>query len=83
MSPLVCAANICRQEGPAGLMKGWTALLVRDIPFNTIFFGSYNTLCSAMADSHAELSTFNDGGRLAMAAPALKIGAAAGERGAP
>jgi solute carrier family 25 ornithine transporter 2/15 len=36
-----CVAQIARTEGLAGLFSGLTPLLMRDVPFNTLFFGSY------------------------------------------
>lgn len=41
-------ASILRQEGPAGLFSGLTALLARDIPFNAIFWSSYRGYCSLL-----------------------------------
>ena len=43
--PLDCASQIYVKEGFAGFFSGLTALWVRDIPFNCIFFGLYETLC--------------------------------------
>lgn len=36
-----CFRHLLRTEGVRGLFAGLTPLLIRDIPFNTIFFGTY------------------------------------------
>ena len=41
--PLHCAAEIVRAEGASGLFNGLRALYWRDVPFNFIFFGVYET----------------------------------------
>jgi hypothetical protein len=38
-----------KREGVSGLWRGLTALWVRDIPFNCLFFGSYETYCHLQA----------------------------------
>jgi hypothetical protein len=41
------ALDILRREGVPGLFRGWTPLVARDVPLQTVFFGSY------MVHSHA------------------------------
>jgi len=43
--PIDCAIKTVRNEGWRALYKGYTALLMRDVPFNTIFIGSYDSIC--------------------------------------
>jgi solute carrier family 25 ornithine transporter 2/15 len=38
-----CARYVVATEGAAGLFAGLGPLLLRDVPFNTLFFGSYRT----------------------------------------
>jgi len=40
-SGLSIASGILRVEGISGLFRGWLPLVVRDVPLQTIFFGSY------------------------------------------
>ena len=42
------AALVLRTEGVAGLFHGLGALMMRDVPFNALFFGCYETICSTM-----------------------------------
>lgn len=42
-SVLTMAMHVIRQEGVRGCFAGLTPLLLRDVPFNTLFFGSYRT----------------------------------------
>lgn len=56
------AAGVLRTEGPTGLYKGFGALAMRDVPFNALFYGCYESICSAMMswlhlDSKDELGT--------------------------
>lgn len=39
---LACFIHIARHEGVRGCFAGLTPLLMRDVPFNTLFFGGYN-----------------------------------------
>ena len=48
-SPLACAAQIYRETGARGFFSGLPALLMRDVPFNALFFGSYRTFCRICA----------------------------------
>jgi hypothetical protein len=47
--PFDCFMKILRQEGVAGLFKGYNALLLRDVPYNCIFFGAYESICHFQA----------------------------------
>lgn len=38
-----------KQEGVPGLFRGYSALLLRDVPFNFFFFGCYEAYTSAWA----------------------------------
>lgn len=40
--------HLVRAHGPAGLYKGMSALLMRDVPFNALFYGGYETICTSM-----------------------------------
>lgn len=40
--PIDCVLKTLRQEGILGLFRGYSAMLLRDIPFNFFFFGAYN-----------------------------------------
>jgi hypothetical protein len=40
-SVLLCAKDIYKRQGIRGFFSGLAPLLARDIPFNTLFFGSY------------------------------------------
>ena len=40
--------RVVKQEGVLGLYQGFGALLLRDVPFNALFYGCYETICSAM-----------------------------------
>jgi len=42
------AASVVRQHGVFGLYQGIGALLMRDVPFNALFYGCYESICSAM-----------------------------------
>jgi len=48
-SPLACVVDIYRQAGVRGFFSGLPALLMRDVPFNALFFGSYRTFCRLCA----------------------------------
>lgn len=69
-TPSAVLADVLRTDGAAGLFRGITALWARDVPFNTIFLGSYeayshawvNWLGLASKDElHPALVTFNGG----------------------
>lgn len=54
--------SILRGDGPMGMFRGLTALWARDIPFNALFFGSYESITTLMmrssgASSRDELSS--------------------------
>ena len=56
------AGNVLRAQGVPGLFQGLSALMMRDVPFNALFFGFYETICSAMMrfqslESKADLGT--------------------------
>ena len=42
------AGRVLRTEGVLGMYHGFGALLMRDVPFNTLFFGCYESICTAM-----------------------------------
>ena len=42
------ARHVVETQGAQGLFRGLTALLLRDVPFNSLFYGSYETICTAM-----------------------------------
>lgn len=44
--------HVIRTEGVAGLFSGLGALLMRDVPFNALFYGCYESICSAMMRFH-------------------------------
>jgi hypothetical protein len=46
--PVDCAVKILRVEGVRGLFRGWTPLVARDVPFNSLFFGCYNAYSKAL-----------------------------------
>ena len=55
-------AHVVRTEGVPGLYKGFGALLLRDVPFNALFYGCYETICSVLmrfrgVESKDELGT--------------------------
>mmetsp|Transcript_62121 Transcript_62121/g.160168 ORF Transcript_62121/g.160168 Transcript_62121/m.160168 type:complete len:338 (-) Transcript_62121:339-1352(-) len=43
-----CVRAILRDHGVRGFFRGLTGLWARDIPFNAVFFGSYETFCTAL-----------------------------------
>ncbi|DBA03345.1 TPA: hypothetical protein N0F65_004622 [Lagenidium giganteum] len=47
--PFDCVRKVVRNEGLSGLFRGWSALLLRDVPFNFFFFGAYEAYTSAFA----------------------------------
>lgn len=47
--PFDCLQKVFRQEGIPGLFRGYSALLLRDVPFNFFFFGCYEAYTSAWA----------------------------------
>lgn len=47
--PLDCLQKVFRREGVPGLFRGYSALLLRDVPFNFFFFGCYEAYTSAWA----------------------------------
>lgn len=47
--PLDCVQKVFRREGIPGLFRGYSALLLRDVPFNFFFFGCYEAYTSMWA----------------------------------
>lgn len=47
-TPLQCLRHAFRTEGPRGLYRGVTALWARDIPYNALYFGTYE-LCTFLS----------------------------------
>lgn len=41
-------AKVFKAEGVRGLFRGYSAVLLRDVPFNFFFFGAYDAYTSAM-----------------------------------
>jgi len=41
-------STLLRTQGFSGLFNGLGALMLRDVPFNALFYGSYETICTAM-----------------------------------
>lgn len=48
--PLDCVRKVFHQEGIRGLFRGYSALLLRDVPFNFFFFGAYEAYTSSVAN---------------------------------
>lgn len=48
--------SLFKHEGPTALFSGLTPLLMRDVPFNTLFFGSYRVFCALWDWSSARWS---------------------------
>lgn len=46
-TPLQCIRAVLSEAGLKGLFHGLGPLLARDVPFNTLFFGSYRSYCAA------------------------------------
>jgi len=46
-----------QSEGIAGLFRGLSTTLARDLPFNFVFLGSYEAIVSAFASMHGENAT--------------------------
>ena len=42
------ASRVLRGDGVLGLYTGFGALALRDVPFNALFYGCYETICSTM-----------------------------------
>lgn len=56
------ARNVVSAHGVGGLFNGLGALMARDVPFNALFYGCYETICTAMMsfrglDSKDDLGT--------------------------
>eukprot|EP01136_Pigoraptor_vietnamica_P006309 Opistho-1_new@39092 len=45
---LSCIAAIAREEGLRAFYKGFSATLLREIPGNAFWFGTFHTICNAM-----------------------------------
>jgi len=43
-----CVSEVYRNGGLRGFYRGLTSLLARDVPFNAIFFGSYEFACTQL-----------------------------------
>jgi len=41
-------SQLVRSDGAAGLFRGLPSLIARDVPFNALFYGSYESCCAAM-----------------------------------
>jgi len=37
-----------RSDGVGGLFRGLSSLIGRDVPFNALFYGSYESCCAAL-----------------------------------
>jgi hypothetical protein len=37
-----------RSDGIGGLFRGLSSLIARDVPFNALFYGSYESCCAAL-----------------------------------
>ncbi|CEG47258.1 mitochondrial carnitine acylcarnitine carrier [Plasmopara halstedii] len=46
--PLDCFIKVGKADGLKGLFRGYSALLLRDVPFSFLFFGSYQAYTSEM-----------------------------------
>lgn len=42
------AQSLIGTEGVLGFYRGLGSLVMRDVPFNALFYGGYETICSAM-----------------------------------
>lgn len=62
VGPLAVLSQILRTSGPAGLYTGYPALLLRDVPFNTLFFGSYRAYCAAFVAARERAGWGRHGG---------------------
>ncbi|KAA0145941.1 hypothetical protein FNF31_07901 [Cafeteria roenbergensis] len=58
--PLETARGILRAEGLAGLFRGYTATLARDVPAFGIYFGSYHVMKQALAEAHPIFQAADD-----------------------
>lgn len=47
--PWDCVKKVWKTEGVRGLFRGYSAVLLRDVPFNFFFFGAYEFFTSGMA----------------------------------
>mmetsp|Transcript_55018 Transcript_55018/g.119934 ORF Transcript_55018/g.119934 Transcript_55018/m.119934 type:complete len:324 (+) Transcript_55018:177-1148(+) len=43
-----CVRAIWQDQGTRGFFRGLSGLWARDIPFNAVFFGSYETICTGL-----------------------------------
>jgi len=50
LAAVACARAIWRKHGARGFFAGLAPLLARDVPFNTLFFGSYRLYSRALRD---------------------------------
>jgi len=55
--PFDCVRKTLQSEGIAGLFRGLSTTLARDLPFNFVFLGSYEAIVSAFASMHGENAT--------------------------
>ncbi|RLN78845.1 hypothetical protein BBJ28_00014526 [Nothophytophthora sp. Chile5] len=47
--PMDCLVKVAKKEGIAGLFRGYSAVLLRDVPFSFLFFGTYQAITSTVA----------------------------------
>ena len=40
--------RLVRADGFSGLYKGLSSVILRDVPFNALFYGSYETICTML-----------------------------------
>mmetsp|Transcript_6779 Transcript_6779/g.8546 ORF Transcript_6779/g.8546 Transcript_6779/m.8546 type:complete len:292 (-) Transcript_6779:448-1323(-) len=52
LSPIKIAHDLVKTDGIRGLFQGLPAQYARDIPFNFVFFGSYETACRGLCALH-------------------------------
>ena len=61
---LTVLKDVLRTDGFVGLYRGLASLMLRDVPFNGFFYGSYETFCALLMQWHGveskEKLTFTD-----------------------
>ncbi|CAE7883848.1 Slc25a20, partial [Symbiodinium sp. KB8] len=72
LTPTQALRSLLSTEGPRGLLTGLAPLLVRDVPFNALFFGFYSTYTALLRSAMG----IAPGGDLPAAAVLLAGGAA-------
>ncbi|KAL3893784.1 MAG: hypothetical protein SGPRY_014001 [Prymnesium sp.] len=51
-SRMACVArDLLQQDGPLGLFRGLASVVCRDVPFNAIFYGAYESVCTLLMRS--------------------------------